>query len=539
MRQPPELLGDQPLLWSTGTGVEVWTMLTAAAAGDLPAVQRLVERKPELAHCQHAYRTPLYFAVRENHLAVASYLLSQGTHPLSLGVFDSLLEIAADRGYQEMSDFLEQTLAQRHNASPQGNAIAEAIRARDLPQVKSLLDASPELLLAGDLRSNQPIHWAVMTRQLDLIDELLQRGADINARRSDGARPIQLTNGDYEYRGWRNVPSETTTTPDEVMAHLITRGAYVDICTAAALGDESRVRALLAEDPGLANRVSEYVTYYLCSGSPLRNAASRGHLEIVKLLLAHGADPNLREEGIAPLGAALHEAVAGGHLEVAHLLLRHGAHPNGPIESSGDCLSCAIRHENPAMIELLASYGSARSVEILAYYGDVQTAAAVFDANRSKADDLEAFSNAVDNGHESFVLLMLRYQPDVAARFFPPGAPTRELDEFLFSRGMNPSQRNWMEVTPLHRFAARGDLERAALFLDHGADIDARDEELRSTPLAWAAKHGQVAMTDFLLSRGARPNLPDDPPWATPLAWATRRGHGEVVDLLQRHGITA
>jgi ankyrin repeat protein len=539
MRQPPELRGDQPLLWSTGTGAEVWQMLSAAAAGDLQTLRRLVDSKPELAHCQHAYRTPLNFAVRENHLPAAAYLLAQGSHPLSLGVFDSLLEIATDRGYPAMANLLRTTLAQRHNASQLGEPVARAIRARNHSLAASLLDASPHLLHAGDLRSNQPIHWAVMTRQLDLIDSLLHRGASLEAQRADGARPIQLTNGDYEYRGWRDVPEDTTTTPAEVLAHLIARGANVDLCTAAALGDEPRVRALLAEDPSLADRLSDYVTYYLGSGSPLRNAAAQGHLAIVKLLLAHGADPNLREEGIAPLGAALHEAVAGGHLEIARLLLEHGANPNGPIESSADCLSRAIGRNDVALVELLASYGAARSVEILAYYGDVQTAAAVFDANRSRANDLEAFSNAVDNGHQSFVLLMLRYQPDLAARFFPPGAPTRPLDEFLFAQGMNPNQRNWMEVTPLHRFAGRGDLAHATLFLDHGADIDARDEELRSTPLAWAAKQGHSTMVECLLLRGARPNLPDDPPWATPLAWATRRGHAETAALLRRHGATA
>ena len=45
-----------------------------------------------------------------------------------------------------------------------------------------------------------------MTRQLDFIDELLSRGADINAARFDGAHPIQLANGDYYFRGWRDVP---------------------------------------------------------------------------------------------------------------------------------------------------------------------------------------------------------------------------------------------------------------------------------------------------------------------------------------------
>ena len=66
-----------------------------------------------------------------------------------------------------------------------------------------------------------PIHWAVMTRQIGIIDELLARGADINAQRFDGARPIQLTNGDYHYRGGRDVPKETATTPGEALDHLI------------------------------------------------------------------------------------------------------------------------------------------------------------------------------------------------------------------------------------------------------------------------------------------------------------------------------
>jgi uncharacterized protein len=191
------------------------------------------------------------------------------------------------------------------------------------------------------------------------------------------------------------------------------------------------------------------------------------------------------------------------------------------------------------MIELLCSYGAARAVHLLAYYGDVQTAAAVFAANPESANDPEALTNAAGEGHEAFVRLMLRYHPDLPRRIsFPDwsvSAKTRELNELLFEHGMNPSQPDWLGITPLHQFARKGELEKAAIFLDHGADLHARDEDICSTPLGWAAKFGQTLMVEFLLQRGAGQNLPDDPPWATPLAWATRRGHHEIVDMLKQY----
>lgn len=535
MIRPDALKKNEPLIWSPGAGADVWEMFCAAITGDLQRIKQLLAKDPSLARCNFAYRTPLYFAVRENQIDAAAFLLEHGADPLGLAVNDSLLEIARDRGYAGMEKMIETKLAASLGASTKGEAVAAAIRERDLAKVRRLLDDSPELLCAGDERSNQPIHWAVMTRQIDVIDELLRRGADIDARRFDGARPIQLINGDYHYRGWRDVPEGTTTTSAEVLAHLRTCGAFCDISTAAHSGDLERVRELLDQDPSLANRVSEYVTYYLGSGAPLRNAAAKGHLEIVKLLLERGADPNLPEEGIAPRGHALYSAVYNGHYEVAKLLLEKGAEPNAPVESSADPLSIAIRNDAAKTIDLLCSYGASRSVEILAYYGDVRTAAAVFAANAALADDPDALANAASEGQDAFVRLMLRIQPNLAMRV-GVAAKTRELTEFLFRHGMNPSHADWLGITPLHRFARKGDLENAKLFLEHGADLHARDEDICSTPLGWAAKFGKAAMVEFFLNHGAKPSLPDDPPWATPLAWATRRRHKQIVEVLKQAG---
>jgi ankyrin repeat protein len=193
MIQPEELKKDEALLWSTGTGTDVWELFCACIAGDLETVKRLVNKDPSIVRCHYAYRTRIYFAVRENQIEVAAFLLQYGADALSLAVNDSLLDVCRDRGYLEMQKLLETTYANKHGASETGEALAAAIRERDLAKVISMLDGAPELLRAGDCRSNQPIHWAVMTRQIDMIDELLARGADINAARFDGARPIQLT----------------------------------------------------------------------------------------------------------------------------------------------------------------------------------------------------------------------------------------------------------------------------------------------------------------------------------------------------------
>jgi ankyrin repeat protein len=103
--------------------------------------------------------------------------------------------------------------------------------------------------------------------------------------------------------------------------------------------------------------------------------------------------------------------------------------------------------------------------------------------------------------------------------------------EFLLQQGMDPNHMNWHRLTLLHHMAAEGELRKAQLLIAHGADIDAIDEEYRSTPLGLAARRGQTELVSLLLERGADPDLAAAP-WATPLAWARKRGQQEVVGAL-------
>lgn len=133
--QPDDLKHDRPWMWSPGIGTDVWAMFRACILGDLDAVKRLVERDPSLVRAHYEYRTPLSFAVRENHLHIAEYLIDHGALNVSLG---DLREMARDRGHSEMLALLERRMAEQHGASDKGEPVAEAIRQRDLAKGRRL-----------------------------------------------------------------------------------------------------------------------------------------------------------------------------------------------------------------------------------------------------------------------------------------------------------------------------------------------------------------------------------------------------------------
>jgi len=466
MPQPAALKSEQKLMWSAGRGTDVWALIQACIAGDLDAARTLIARDPSLARSHYQYRKPLYFAVRENRIDVAGFLLERDTDPLDLWVDDDPLEIARDRGYAEMERMLADTLEAKFNASPKGESVASALRDHDLKRMRDLLDARPELLGMGERRSNQPIHWATMTRQLDAIDDLIARGADINARRMDGARPIHLTNGDYFYRGWRDVSPAWPVTPAQVMAHLKARGAIIDLPTACHTGDIGRVRELLRQDPSLANAVGDHVGYYLGAGAPLSNAAAVGRMDIVQLLLDHGADPNLPEEQIAPKGKALYSAVYNGHYEIAKLLLERGAFPNPPVESSGDALWVAREwRPDKRMEQLLLSFGATPAPE----HTD------------------EDWPTGEPNWLRISPLHQAARRGDLkeAKKLIEGGADLTARDDHLRS-------------TPLAWAAKFGQLEMVKFLLKSGAPKNLPDDPSWATPLAWARRRGHDEIARLL-----------------------------------------
>jgi ankyrin repeat protein len=333
-----------------------------------------------------------------------------------------------------------------------------------------------------------------------------------------------------------------------LVGSLLARGASYTISVAAAVGDQERVEQLLKKDVGLAGRLDS------ARVSPLSHAAREGHGHIVRLLLERGAEPNTPEEA-APDGRALFGACSGNHLEVARLLLEHGANPNAGVDSSGCCLTigevCHGERARPLQ-QLLRSYGAYTPP----YEMSVQEMKNTVRAGHEVIRHGEFLGTVMRKRDAGLLDLYLDADPTVPKRMhcwsgvIYPRSPA--LVRRLLARGLDPNQPDWLGKTFLHACAENGDRSVAAVFLDAGADINARGLEFDETPLAAAvrsvrggkeedgprqARRGR-RMVEFLLKRGAATSLPGDESWATPLARARKLWLPDIEKLLIQHGAT-
>ncbi len=543
--QPEELASERPHgPWSC-RGRDIWDAFCAAAAGDAAGLRALLARDPNLYRAEYWYTQPMHFAVREGQLEAVRVLLEAGADPTTTALSGhDLMTMARDRRHEAVVRLLEEERARRGRTAPKGAASDHGIHVAadegDAARVRHLLDAEPKLVNLGDRAGGTPLHRAVAAAAREVIELLLDRGADIHAFHGAGPgsesgyapadfQPIDLAFWNGPYFGVRG--------DLETARLLLAHGATCDLTIAAALGDLERVRAFLAADPG---RIAETRP----SGKrALSTAIQFGHDAIVLFLLDRGANPNWPEGAIAPRGMALHTAARAGDRALVELLLAHGADPNAGIDSSGSATYAA---RTPELRKLLVAHGGQLDTYDLVWLGEDDEA-----VRRVAADPASANSGcggvlaaACKEGKRDLLVRLLDAGARVpavltACRSYLMSDP--DMLRLLLASGMDPDLPNWQRATPLHDLSGRDSrgrphrhrIECATILLDAGASVTARDEDYRSTPLAWAARSGLPEMVELLLSRSAPTQLPDDEPWATPLAWATRRGHGQIAAILR------
>lgn len=542
--RPAELSAGRRWTLADGTDVptnDVFAVFAAAREGDIATVTRLVARTPLLATIEYNYTPPIHFAVREGHRDVAEFLLDHGADPAyrSYPFQESLLTFAEDRGHEELAELLRRRLSRRFALTSGTQAIIAAAGHGDLAAVETELARDPALARASNETGDTALHHAAKHGHLNVVRALLAAGATVDAVRGDGYRPVHcalMPNWFFQ---------ETPGPRENIIDLLLSHGARYTIFIAALRGDEPFVRDALARDRSLANVEDT------CHHRVLSAAVRRRDVAMTRLLLEHGADPNLPEEG-APRGLSLWIAVNDRQHEIVRLLLAHGADPNADVDSSGTPMSQAEAKKDAELMELLRNHGGQQQqpserdhVARLVQAGKLDEAEVLLRANVHWIHDDEAgwgdgiLAGPARDGRNDIIAMLLRLGARVppVSKWAPYYYFKHEATAaFLLEHGMDPDHMNWHRFTLLHHMAAEGELAKAQLLLAHGANIDAIDDEYRSTPLGVAARRGQHQLAKLLLDNGADP-VAAGASWAVPLAWAERNGHTRVAEMLRMDSV--
>jgi ankyrin repeat protein len=219
--------------------------------------------------------------------------------------------------------------------------------------------------------------------------------------------------------------------------------------------------------------------------------------EIVRILLTHGADPNLREiagvddedknlPGETPLAAALQ----GESTEMVQLLMQHGL----KLRDNPSVLHLATSIE---MVRFLLERGApidGRNVDGATYLQTVAADAGDDAEEEEKARLLIERGANVNIADKDGATPLLRCQ-------------SIEIAQLLIARGANVNVTDTEGMTPLHMAAfEESRIELGKLLVTHGADVNARNNE-GYTPLDFlVADAFDYDFALFLVAHGARVN---------------------------------
>ena len=315
-------------------------------------------------------------------------------------------------------------------------------------------------------------------------------------------------------------PEMSADFPKKVHGGISTTTKVWAMLSAARDGDLQRTAELAAEQPALLTCMYDYTT-------PLHFAVLRGHVDIVHYLVQNGAlDPTyLTHPFRDPLVTMAEDR---GQTAIAEFLTESLKDP-ALTHEWGD--TGGIDHGKP---------GTQKRFEELVDRGEHAEVEALLKERPELARYEFAFwgegilAMPAKGGDLPMLELLLRYGARVpemskwGARYY---FKHYDVAKFLLANGMGPDHKNWRGFTLLHDMAFTGDVEKAALLLDHGAKIDVIDGEYSSTPLGYAARFGKPAIVSLLLERGADPGKAGAD-WATPVEWARKKGHPEIAEIL-------
>jgi ankyrin repeat protein len=297
------LLDEHPnKLYAVTRPYELTLLHLAAQSGQPAVVELLLRRGLDVNARDRGDNTyPMHWAAAGGHVDVVRRLADAGgdvigsgdDHELQVIGWATCWDGCDDDAHRAVVDFLVSRGARHH--------IFSAIAVNSAVEVRRVV-AADQAALARPMSRNEnhqlPLHFAVRMNRPEMVELLLDLGADPGGRDGLGASASV-------YAAAPGV--------DKAVIETLARRGGLDLFGALVLRDERAAARLLDEGsapPGV-----------------LHMLAKRGEVWGVRWLLEHGADPNELWGHWDAEVTPLHLAAAQGHADVVRLLLAAGADP--------------------------------------------------------------------------------------------------------------------------------------------------------------------------------------------------------------------
>ncbi|MBN3304408.1 TNKS2 protein, partial [Amia calva] len=430
----------------------------------------------------------------------------------------------------------------------------DACRNGDVERVRKLVN--PDNVNSRDTagRKSTPLHFAAGFGRRDVVDYLLQNGANVHARDDGGlislhnacsfghAEVVNLLlrhGADANSRdNWNYTPLHEAAIKGkiDVCIVLLQHGAEPTIrntdgrtaldlaepSTKAVLTGEYKKDELLEsarggnEEKMMALLTPLNVNCHASDGrksTPLHLAAGYNRVKIVQLLLQHGADVHAKDKGdLVPL----HNACSYGHFEVTELLVKHGACVNAMDLWQFTPLHEAASKNRVEVCCLLLSYGADPTL---------------LNCHNKSAIDLAPTTQLKDRLSYEFkghTLLQAARESDIArikkhlsletinfkhpqsyetalhCAATSPYPKRRQVCELLLRKGADVNEKTKDFLTPLHLASEKSHNDIIEVLVKHEAKVNALDN-LGQTALHRAAHCGHLQTCRLLLSSGCDP----------------------------------
>jgi ankyrin repeat protein len=474
-----------PLFAGTALAVESKNLVDAAKHGDRDAVRALANGSAKAYVGGPQGTAALILAAEHGDAQMVDILLAAGADPKAANEFGATPLYAA-AGATDASIAAKLLAA---GADPNAHLLSGetplmiAARQGNLGVVRSLLAAGADPKAQEANGGQNALMWAASQRQDAVLDELVKNGADVSARSKSG---------------------------------------FTALMFAAQVGDAQGAAILLGakEDP---NEVLPKV-----GATPLTIAAAISNPEVAAVLLDNGADPNVVDaNGFTPLHHAVRDsdygvdsATKATAVAIVKVLLAHGANPNARLHIDEE-KAAAERKYNAGGV-------GARAKRTAMTITEVELNGATPVALAAEVNNLEAVKLLVDAGADPLIptekgtsplLLASGAGTDVQRARTPDERATAvQTARYLVEHGADVNTAGDYGWTPLHAASYQGLNDLVEYLVSKGANVDAKDT-LGQTPLS-------ISLSVLTKEAGAR------------RLQVPRRFRGDTAELLLKLGAT-